>query len=125
MNWYANVFVSSLLVLGVVACASTTRQGRDDAVYVRTNLVGYLPADTKVAIVFSESAVDGPALLEAQDGQQFPLDLVRSPAPGWGRFAHYYEVDFSSVTKPGEYRLFVDGSHIWKTHWLRLKRASS
>ena len=31
--------------------------------------------------------------------------LVPSAAPGWGRFEHYYQLDFSSVVRPATYRV--------------------
>lgn len=79
-----------------------------DSTYVRANIVGYLPDDPKVAIVFSDSPIQGDARLRDASGSEAgTFALEKSDAPGWGRFDHYYEVDFSSVTAPGTYVLEV------------------
>ena len=77
--------------------------------YVRINIVGYLPDDPKTAIVFSDDPVEGGArLVRAGDQTEVAsLPIEPSDATGWGRFEHYYEVDFSDHTAPGAYYIEV------------------
>lgn len=82
-----------------------------DSAYVRTNLVGYLPRDPKVAIVFSDDPVVGHAVLQTPDGRELrSFDITQSAASGWGRFEYYYEIDFSEWTDPGTYVLSIPSS---------------
>ena len=80
-----------------------------DSAYVRVNLMGYLPADSKVAVVFSDFPMSGDArLVDATSNVEvarFPL--VPSTASGWGRFDHYYTIDFTDHDAEGRYRLVL------------------
>ncbi len=75
--------------------------------YVRVNLVGYLPDDAKVAVVFAEDPVEGEARLVdlSTEAAVARYPLRPSPAKGWGRFDHYYAIDFSDRNDPGRYLL--------------------
>src|SRR6185369_16249500 len=91
--------------------------------FIRANQVGYGPADRKIGIVFSQSAVPasfqvirlgGSAVFEHATGP-----LLRST---WGRFDHHAELDFSAFKKPGRYVLrcgqaeslpFLIGTDAW------------
>ncbi len=85
------------------------RSAAADTVFVRVNLVGYLPADAKVGIAFSDAPVRGAFVVEdAATGEVVYRGEARaSAAPTWGRFAHYAELDFSALDRPGRYRLRV------------------
>lgn len=90
------------------ACTGTSvaSSAPEDSAYVRVNLIGYLPDDPKVAIVFADAPVSGPARLIDAKGQVVgTYELAPSEAPGWGRFDHYYEIDFSNASAPGEFHL--------------------
>ncbi|NNE45517.1 MAG: glycoside hydrolase family 9 [Rhodothermales bacterium] len=82
-----------------------------EPVYIRVNNVGYLEEDTKVAIAFSHSPVDGQfELVDARSGDVVMSGPIAvSPADGWGAFEHYYELDFSSVATTGRYVVLVGG----------------
>lgn len=99
-----------LFLLIPAACAGPGNSARRvsaraDTVYVRVNLVGYRATDTKVAIAFSEAPVAGRfALVDAETRQPvYEATLHPSTAKGWERFAHFYELDFSTVQAPGRY----------------------
>lgn len=81
----------------------------NDTVFVRVNLVGYLPDETKVALAFSDAPIRGAFTVEdAATGEVVHRGRVKdSPARGWGRFAHYVELDFSALNRPGRYRLRI------------------
>ncbi|MEO1498632.1 MAG: glycoside hydrolase family 9 protein [Planctomycetota bacterium] len=87
--------------------ASSSVAAYDRGVHLRVNLLGYLPDDPKRAIVFSDEPIEGGwELVEAQSDEAVRRgDLTPSAGPSWGRFAHYYDADFSAVRTPGVYRL--------------------
>jgi len=80
-----------------------------NSVYLRINLVGYLPDEAKIGLALANAPVDGPfQLIEA--GRQevvFEAPLRHSPAEGWGTFLYYYELDFSTYQAPGRYYLKI------------------
>ena len=107
---------SSLFLIGLFSLACThagvsgsSRTALPDTAYVRVNVVGYLPDDPKVAIVFSDRPVAGDArLVNAGTGEAVgTYPLVKSTAQGWGRFVHNYEVHFSGERRDGTYFLEV------------------
>jgi hypothetical protein len=81
-------------------------------VYIRYNQVGYLPQDTKVALAFSHQPIKGLFSLVDANTQSivFQTKLVRSKTPSWRKFRNYYQLDFSSVTKPGTYYLKLESN---------------
>ena len=107
----------ALLVLVLTTAAGTCAgfsngqlsRSNADTVYVRVNLVGYLPQDTKVAIAFADGPIRGAfqVIDAASEAVVFERAVEPSKAPGWGRFGHYVELDFSAVTQPGRYHLRI------------------
>ena len=95
-----------------------------DDVYIRINQIGYLPNESKVAIVFSNSPVKETfQLLDARSGSAVAtVKANRSKAKGWGTFSYFYEVDFTSVSKEGTYQLIGQKS---KTASLEFNISSS
>lgn len=112
---YAGRIAALTMLAAVAGAAASCRTpdpasaaGSSDSAYVRINLVGYLPDDPKVAVLFSNRPVRGAAELETDDGRSLrSFDVVPSETAGWGRFNHYYEVDFSEWTLPGTYVLSI------------------
>ncbi|MFV1980754.1 MAG: glycoside hydrolase family 9 protein, partial [Rhodothermia bacterium] len=80
-----------------------------NAIFIRINLLGYLEEDSKVAIVFSHRPVEVEFNLisTATDEVVYSDSLDSSAANGWGRFAYYYEADFSAIETPGRYYLEI------------------
>ena len=103
-------FLKIALLCGLVMTASCAPRSYEP-VYIRVNNVGYLEEDTKVAIAFSHSPVDGEfELVDARSGDVVMSGPVAvSPAEGWGAFEHYYELDFSSAVTTGRYVVQVGG----------------
>jgi endoglucanase len=76
--------------------------------FVRANQIGYLPQDSKTAIVFSTVVVPGNFEVVDDDGRVVTRGAVRRPiAQQWGRFASHAEIDFSSLSTPGRFRIRV------------------
>jgi hypothetical protein len=98
--------MKSRLILFFVLASFLNCNVSKDEVYVRVNQVGYLPDDSKVAILFSDSKVDEKfELISSEEEKVLKLYPVLSNAPGWGRFNFYYELDFSEIKKQGKYFL--------------------
>lgn len=76
-------------------------------IHIRINQLGYLPEETKIALVFSNQRISEDFLLIAMDGQQSVMTISpkRSKQKGWGTFAYYYMLDFTEVSQEGEYFL--------------------
>lgn len=78
--------------------------------FIRINQVGYLASDTKVAIAFSKSPLQGDfVLLDASHRVVYRAPLKSIPAPAWGgSFPHYYELNFTAFKQPGKYTLRLE-----------------
>ena len=87
-------------------------QGEEVPVYLRVNQLGYLSADSKVAIAFSDVEIEGEfVVLKAADGETaFRAEVKPATEPGWGRFSHYARIDFSELQHPGQYKIRLETS---------------
>jgi hypothetical protein len=95
------------LSLVAVLLFAGTLSLRADA-WIRINQLGYLPHTKKVAVFMSEEPVSAQSfvLLDA-DGNRPVATLDVRPAPAFGRMVSVYRLDFSSVTREGNYVLKV------------------
>lgn len=79
-------------------------------VHIRTNLVGYQPADHKSAIAFTDLDLSGEFQVVDVSGKLvFSGPILPAKAPGYGPFKNYYELDFSGLTAGGQYQLVIPG----------------
>ena len=69
--------------------------------YIRINQAGYLPADNKIALMFSKTPLRGDFVLrDTAHRVVFRGPLKSVAAPNWGgNFPYYYELDFSTDRK--------------------------
>ncbi len=76
-------------------------------VYFRINIIGYLPGDSKVALILSKSEIKNKIDLVDKDSGNILLSAKPQKTEGkkWGQFQHQYLFDFSSIKKTGEYFL--------------------
>jgi len=76
-------------------------------IYIRVNQVGYLLAEEKSALLFSNRPVREKYALVDSESEDVVLWLKPSlsKAETWGAFDYYYLCDFSQVTRPGSYFL--------------------
>ena len=78
-------------------------------VFVRLNQLGYRPGDVKRAVAFSAGLLgDAFQVVDQASGQIVFEGPVRTLAGGWGRFDSHGELDFTSLTRPGRYRLRIE-----------------
>lgn len=89
------------------AMAAGADGGLGQKAYVRVNLVGYLPADSKIAVAFSHDPIEGGfTVVNAETGDTvLEGKLTPSKTSDWGKFAYHYYADFSKVTSDGHYEL--------------------
>ncbi|HJU67564.1 MAG TPA: glycoside hydrolase family 9 protein [Gemmatimonadaceae bacterium] len=77
---------------------------------IRINQVGYLPAQSKVAVVCSLDTVRiRDFTVETSDGRRVLGPLPAVAAPGFGPCASTHRLDFSAVRAEGRYRLVAGG----------------
>lgn len=76
--------------------------------FIRTNLIGYLPSDTKIAILFSDSPVQGTfQVTEKESGRNRYSGKITMASGGYDNFRYYYSLDFTPLTQPGEYQIKI------------------
>jgi len=76
----------------------------ESAVYIRLNLVGYLPSDFKEAIIFSTNPILESGVIINVDTDQEVMQLSLQPLQvSWKPFDFYYAADFSRLQQPGRY----------------------
>jgi peptidoglycan/xylan/chitin deacetylase (PgdA/CDA1 family) len=77
--------------------------------FLRVNQLGYRPDDSKQAVAFSQTPLDGPFEVRevATDRVVFSGRLEPLPGMNWGRFPHHAALDFSAINQPGRYRLRI------------------
>ncbi|UZR97076.1 glycoside hydrolase family 9 protein [Chondrinema litorale] len=75
--------------------------------YIRINQIGYLPDESKIAIVFSEKAVSESFYLIDDANQKVisSIKLQKTKTENWGKFKYYYTLDFTEVKQEGTYFL--------------------
>ena len=79
-------------------------------VFIRINQAGYLPDDSKTAIAFSKESLLGDfKLKDSATGKVAFRGSIGSPtASGFGGpFPNNYHLDFTSVRRPGKYRIEI------------------
>ncbi|MEM9324468.1 MAG: glycoside hydrolase family 9 protein [Bacteroidota bacterium] len=78
-----------------------------DGIHLRVNQLGYLPGDQKVAVVFSGKKTNESFELISAEDQRIVQRFKATPAQvaSWGTIPYHYQLDFSSVTTTGSYRL--------------------
>lgn len=94
------------LGLSFLATVAASAAQIDEAVsqsWIRVNQVGYLPGDSKVAILSSDVSLQGDFTIGG-----YTADIGPDQGP-WGPFAHNYRLDFSSVREQGRFRIRFGG----------------
>lgn len=92
------------LILAFLCCA-TSLVSQD--LHFRFNLLGYQPADQKIALILSKSPVEGKVQLVKASQEEVVLAIQAEPIAGkaWGAFDQQYRLDFSAIKTPGTYYL--------------------
>jgi len=103
-------WVALVLVVGCAGSFSARPSvaGGAERAFVRVNQVGYLPDDSKIALLLSHDDADGADFVVRDErGESALSGTVGRDRGAYGSFAHLYEVDLSSLDTPGRYRVTV------------------
>ncbi|MEP7269248.1 MAG: glycoside hydrolase family 9 protein [Saprospiraceae bacterium] len=79
--------------------------------YIRTNQLGYLPNDSKIAVAFSQSVIESNfEILDIYGKILTTGTLKKSKLNGYSEFENQYTLDFSELTEAGEYTIKINQS---------------
>lgn len=85
--------------LSTIPLGTAQAQPDDPGPWIRVNQIGYLPDDSKIAVLSSAEPLEG----------EFSVGDFKAPIGddqgAWGPFAHNYRLDFSTVQKPGRHHV--------------------
>ena len=102
-----------LIFLVLIITGLNSLNSMAQTTFTRINQCGYLPADQKIAVAFSDKKVSGKfVVLEMQTDQEFFRGKIEKAQPAnWGNFNYYY-LDFSGLIREGNYymKILSDGS---------------
>ena len=83
-----------------------------DSIFIRTNQVGFLPQDVKTAVVLSKSNLNGKQFFVVENKSneiKFEGSVNDSPSV-YGNFNYCYQIDFSSLSSIGKYKIKLSDS---------------
>jgi endoglucanase len=93
---------------------------------IRVNQQGYLPHETKPAMLMAPAAVAHGTFTVTDGAGQIVLHghVPSSPIGSWNsRYPDVYRLDLSRLTKPGRYRVATAGAIPARSPWFRVTRA--
>jgi endoglucanase len=80
-------------------------------VFLRVSQVGYRPSDPKIAVAFGSGDIDATFRIVEADSDEVVwngrTDVL--PGAGWAKFTRHAELDFSTLHRPGRFRLALGG----------------
>ncbi|MEZ4896380.1 MAG: glycoside hydrolase family 9 protein [Saprospiraceae bacterium] len=120
-----NTRIYIIFVFALLTQATFSQQ-----LFVRHNLLGYLPEENKRVIVMSSQSLSEGALIwrRLTDLRAYPADLQPFNGQGWGSWK-YYTLDISRLNTAGSYALYkgntpIDTIHIGPSLYGEAKEAS-
>lgn len=77
--------------------------------HIRTNIVGYTPEDTKVALIMSDQMINKKIVLYDTKTGKVAFEAKAKEADGekWGKFSRQYLFDFSTIKTSGTYLIRI------------------
>lgn len=102
-----------LLLLTIFLAVSIAR-AQNSEVYLRANQLGYLPNDFKTAIAFTNKRQSIRfEIINSKSGKRvWGPERVRRSSGAYGSYKYHYLLDFSSLTRPGTYRIRIPGKNV-------------
>jgi hypothetical protein len=79
-------------------------------IHIRTNIVGYSPEDSKIALIMSNETLSGKVhvIIPGKKGDTYKGKVIPAKGNIWGNFRYQYTFDFSGITAPGVYQIKVE-----------------
>lgn len=114
-----------LILLTLLLNLSLTPESpKAEDIHIRINQIGYLPEDSKVAVIFSKETVrENFLLVNVETGEKvFDIKPAKLKKDAWGGFL-YWEVDFSRFRDEGQYILKGMKSGVTSTPFLISSKA--
>lgn len=101
--------VKFIFILTIISCTLDLRGQSASEIQIRINTAGYLPDDTKVAVLFSDEPLKENYTLTEVSSEKKVLSgkLIASKQNGFASFKYYYTIDFSKIVEEGTYTLAV------------------
>lgn len=92
----------------IVSCRSL----EPDEIYIHTNQAGFLPQDTKTALVLSKNNLSKKTfyILDTSSNNVLLQNTIDSSDYSYGDFDYCYEIDFSAVKKSGNYKIKISNT---------------
>ena len=109
----------ALLIPGTPAYAAAAAQ-------LRTDQVGYLPSDTKIAYLMAATALSGEAykVINASGATVAHGTVTTISRGSWNSvYPHVYPIDLSSVTAAGTYHVTVSGTESVSSDTFKIESA--
>jgi endoglucanase len=102
----------------------TPESPKAEDIHIRINQIGYLPEDSKVAVIFSKETVrENFLLVNLKTGEKvFDIKPAKLKKDAWGGFL-YWELDFSGFRDEGQYILKGMKSGVTSTPFLISSKA--
>lgn len=100
---FALYLISLFSQIVFISCTTSI----SDSIYIRSNQVGFLPEDTKTAIILSKIDLQGKnfsILKNNSEETQYEESITDSPSV-YGDFNYCYEIDFSKIKNDGQYKI--------------------
>lgn len=100
-------------LLGILLFSIGTSLAQSPPVYFRTNIAGYLPEDSKLAVIITNKTLKGNFEVRNEAGKKMLAGKIkRSNADGFAPFKNFYTVDFSALKEEGNYTIELDRGRI-------------
>ena len=109
---YRRIYLGPAVVLWLITflISASVVIAAQQELYVRVNQVGFLPSDTKIAIVFGRVPLPSKFSVLDAHTQQVAFEGDATGVSGyWGQFERHAALDFSAFRRPGRYFLRVGG----------------
>lgn len=81
-------------------------------IHIRTNIIGYFPQDSKIALIMSRKGLKGKAelILERENTGVLKKKIYLAQGKAWGQFDQQYLFDFSEWQEEGTYYIKIGES---------------
>ena len=106
MNRIAVRILFVILSFIIVNCASTI----PNPIYIRVSQVGFLPGDLKSAVVMSQNPITyrNFKIINTANRNSVYSNAISDSVYAYGKFNYCYQIDFSKLTLPGNYRIEIN-----------------